>query len=544
MLCLSEYDTDLHERLSRATLNSNHYSFVEGKNNKEIPAFVDKTGQAHTLHSLISPEREAEKIIATLQDEGFIIIMGLGGGYLAEAALKKNTVQKVLVIDYGLDGIAELLCSKDYISLFSDPRFTLLPDADPQTIEAALTAAYLPCIHNGIRVIPLRARCDFDTEHFFTASDAIRRALDKVSVDYSVQAYFGRRWFSNIVRNVFSLEKQFGIIAPESRIAICAAGPSLDLQLPQLKSKAGNVHIISTDTATGTLLNAGIEPDAVISIDCQHISYLHFLGHDITHIPLFLDLASPPLLFSRTASPVFFSGGHPLANYISAFFKKIPFVDTSGANVTFAAVSLAEKLGAKQVEIYGADFSYPFGNTYTKGAFFYPYLNMKQTRLEPSTAGLYNFLFKNKTLRRIEKETSYYYETRALAMYRKSLEKKAESAVCAIEVVPGDGAPAHIQQHRSDAARDRRTIELFSSGKNSVSAAGFLSGYSKRIKELPAPDKHSGDYMAGLSDFDKNIFTTILPAAAAIKRSYPSLTTGELVEEVKNYCSAKIDELL
>jgi hypothetical protein len=544
MLCLSKYDNNLHEQLSRSTLNSNNYSFIEGKNKKEIPAFVDKTGKAHTLHSLMSPEREAEKIIATLQDEGFIIILGLGGGYLAEAALKTTSVQKLLVIDFDIDGIAELLCSKDYITLFSDPRFTLLVDAEPEAIEAAVTTAYLPCIHNGIRVIPLRARCDFDTGHFFPASDAIRRAIEKVSVDYSVQAYFGRRWFSNVIHNIFALEKQFGIIAPESRIAICAAGPSLDHQLQRLKSKAESVYIISTDTAIGTLLNAGIKPDAVVSIDCQHISYLHFLGHDIQDIPLFLDLASPPLLYSRTASTVFFSGGHPLGNYISAFFKKIPFIDTSGANVTYAALSLAEKLGAKQVEIYGADFSYPCGNAYTKGAFFYPYLTMRQTRFEPATAQLYNFLFKNKTLRRLQNEHSYYYETRALAMYRKNLEKKGRTTTCGIDIVPGYGAPVNITRNISGGITDRKMIELFSSGKSTMSAAEFLYDYRQKIKELPPLNESRGDYMAELSDFGKNIFTTILPAAAAIKRTFPLLSNRDLIEEVKNYCSAKIEELL
>jgi hypothetical protein len=546
MTAIRAYYPDLYGRLTNAHTHRNCYQFIDGKSGADIPIYIDAAGRTHTLHSLVSPEKEAEKLLAAAGNEGFLIILGLGGAYLASAALKNADVQRVVVIDYNLDGLAELLCRKDYTALFSHPCFTLLQDPDPSMIVQYIIENYLPCIHNGIRVIPLRARCDFDAAHFVPAQNAIKSAIEKAAADFSTQAFFGKRWFSNIVRNIFTAEKQFGIIAPQRNVAICAAGPSLDAQLDHLKQNRGTRYVISTDTATGALLAAGIKPDAIVSIDCQHISYLHFLGNDVSDTTLFLDLASPPLLASRTNKTVFFSGSHPLAAYLSASFKRLPSIDTSGANVSYAAVSLAEKLGAKDIELYGADFSYPQGNAYAKGAFFYPYLDHRQNRFAPSAAQVADFLFKNKSIRRVDSGDSYYYQTSALELYRKKLEEKSEAVSCVIHRVEGSLAPMRLRAE--DCARaveaGRNLIELVSSGKAQTNAKDFLREYKSTIALLPKLEGNAHEYIGNLSYKEGMVFTTLLPAAMAIKRAAPKLSNRELVDELKTYSVHTIEAAL
>jgi hypothetical protein len=47
-----------------------------------------------------------------------------------------------------------------------------------------------------------------------------------------------------------------------------------------------------------------------------------------------------------------------------------------------------------------------------------------------------------------------------------------------------------------------------------------------------------------LTDAESNIFTTLLPASAAIKRRNPLLHKGELFEAVRDYCITEIDKML
>lgn len=546
LLALSTHNEKLCAQLSSAHTTGARYRFIEGKNGQNIPAWVDGAGTAHTLHSLIAPEREAEKLAASFVDEGYVVLLGLGAGYLAEAALKREGVHKVLVIDYDIDGVAELVCSNDYIGIFGDSRFTLIVDADYAAIVSYITKTYYPCMHNGIRVMPLRARCDFDEARFNIAADAVRDAIDRVSSDYSVQAHFGKRWFSNIIRNVIRAETQHGIIPPAHNIAVCAAGPSLDIQLETLYAHRGDRFIIATDTAFGSLLAAGIQPHAVISIDCQHISYLHFMNGGFTHladITLFLDIASPPLLAAHAPKSFFFCGGHPLAKYIGVYFKQFLELDTSGGNVTYAAISLAEQLGARNIELYGADFAYPNGIAYTKGAYFYPYLRNRQSRLRPALAQAMDFLFAIPSLAKHTTEYGYYYETRSLTQYRIKLEERARVSPTNIIPVAGSGAPIRANTPRASFPFDN-TIKIFAGGRTLQSAASFLRDYRGQILELPLPKDGIGQYLYKLNPQQRMVWTTLLPSAAALKQREARISARELIACVKETCAAEISRVL
>ncbi|MDR2445395.1 MAG: DUF115 domain-containing protein [Spirochaetaceae bacterium] len=550
LLALSRANPTLCARLSGAETTLGRYRFVESsEDGRDIPAWVDPGGSAHTLHSLISPEREAERLAATLKYEQYIILMGFGAGYTAEAILARGDTACLLVIEYDINGLAELLCHYDYIKIFNDPRFYILADPKPLEIEQHILATFQPALHNGIRALPLRARTIHDDSHFTPAAEAIKSAIDKVASDYSVQAMFGKRWFSNIIRNIFTAEKQSGVFAPVKHAAICAAGPSLDLQLDLIASKRKTFFLISTDTALATLLEAGLPPDAVISIDCQHISYYHFMKRLPPDIPLFLDLSSPPLLTTLAKKTFFFSGGHPLGIYITHFFRHFPVIDTSGANVTFAALSLAERLGASVIELYGADFSYPKGKLYTRPAYLYPYFHRKQNRFKPTENFAASFLYNAKSLRRVESGSSWYYETRALGMYREKFEQKALSANIVLYTAPGEGAPVSLSTAGGYSSNPglifetNRPVQLLAAGKPLCSAKGFLETYRKKVSELPLSEDNITIYQRKLSDMQHLIFTTLLPAAAAIKYRCAGFSTKELLYAVKNYCIAEISHV-
>ncbi|MDR2097381.1 MAG: DUF115 domain-containing protein [Spirochaetaceae bacterium] len=541
LLALSRGNPTLCAKLTAAETTLGHYRFIEG-HGSEIPAWVDSRGAAHTLHSLVSPEREAERLVLTLKGERYVVIMGLGAGYAARAVLERGDTARLLVIEYDLHGLAELLCRYDYIKILNDPRFYMLVDPIPAEIELYILDTFQPALHNGIRTLPLRARTLHDEVHFTPAADAVKSAIDKVASDYSVQAVFGKRWFSNIVRNVFAAEKQNIVLAPIKRAAICAAGPSLDLQLDSIARKRKSFFLIATDTALPALLNASLPPDAVISIDCQHISYYHFMSGLPPDIPLFMDLSSPPLLASRSKKPFFFSGGHPLSSYVTRFLRQFPAIDTSGANVTFAALSLARKMGASRIELYGADFSYPKGKLYTRPAYLYPYFLGKQNRFSPAESYRSAFLYNTKSLRRVETESSWYYETRALAMYREKFEQTASFSGAEVVLAPGEGAPVNFFPVKKPGFSFvmNPEIRLFGAGKVLCGAEEFLDSYRKIIAELPPLKENITDYQRRLSDAQRLVFTTLLPTAAAIKYRETNAGAKELLAAVKDYCITEI----
>jgi hypothetical protein len=552
--------------------NAKHYAFMESRGGAVVPALLLPDGN-RPLHSLVDPIREAQRIVSTITEEtGFVVFLGLGGGFLAEAALEKTDAQ-VLVIDFCLDGIAELFHAVDYTRLLKNERFTFLAEPSQKEIKTFIIENYRPALCGGIKIIPLRTRTEFDLPVFDKTAAAITEAIENVSADYSVQAHFGKRWFSNIIRNILFCEKTDGISLAESsgankkfpektEAAIAAAGPSLDEQLPSLeKLKERGAFIISCDTALPVLLHSGIEPDAVVSIDCQHISYYHFLGCNLRRgslgIPLFLDIASPPLLSRLSPSPFFFSGGHPLALYVSRNWRPLPFIDTSGGNVTYACLSLAENLGAQRITLFGADFSYINSRTYARGAYIYPFFEKKQNRFSTLEALLSTFLYRSPFLPPENDDEKFgglqnYYETSSLRFYRKKLEEKASMMNAQITAEKGYGAP--IDLARKITRKYEHSLPSFFSGADAkirgakmrgatICGEDFLARYRDCIAALPLA-KSGGNYLCLLYPENTQVFFTILPLAASVKRRCPVLKTEDLIEETKRFCVQEIDRLL
>ena len=540
------------------------YVFSESRSGENVPSIVLPSGNTLSLHSTVDPKREAQRLICSIADDiGFLVFLGLGGGFAPQAALE-ITDAYIVVIDFDKESAASLLGSGDFSKLLNSNRFSLLLDPSGEEINKTITENYLPALYGGITTIPLRARTEQSRTEFENAVSVIQEAVESVKNDYSVQSHFGIRWFSNIIRNVRNINGNSNAFFNEKKqiqnAAIAAAGPSLDRQLTSLKdAKAKGHFIISCDTALPVLLHNALVPDAVVSIDCQHISYYHFIGCDLKNIPLILDIASPPSFYTLSQSPVFFISGHPLAKYINSVWRNFIQLDTSGGNVTHACLSLVENSGARNITFYGADFAYINSQTYAKGAYIYPYFEQRQNRLSPAekhaSALLYRspFLSPDNTRQNHHAENNQYYETSSLRFYRKKLEEKIQSIDAEITFAKGYGAP--VKERSSGGARsaDGTTGEASSGTKNhlynlrrnsadgKINGAEFLEQYRDDIAALPEGE---GNYLKKLNIKEKQIFTTLLPFAAAVKKRNHELKQKDLIEEVKKQCIEKINQVL
>jgi hypothetical protein len=547
---LAIVDQSLHSRLSKCEVSRGSYRFLDSRCGRIVPAFV-LDGETRPLHSLFDCEKEAVRLISSLDNDlGFLILLGLGGGYIPQAALTA-TGAFIVIIDYDCAAIAQLFSHINYSSIINNNRVKLLVDPSLEDIRKCITENYLPALHGGIKVMPLRPRTDADTVNFPAAAQAVEDAIQNISADFSVQSLFGKRWFSNIIRNIrFMDTAPIQVFSPKYKnAAIIAAGPSLDKQIPDIAQS--HTHILCTDTALPVLLHHGINPDIIISIDCQHISYYHFMGCNARNIPVFIDIASPPLL-SGFAHPLYFSGGHPLTRYYGSFCRNLPVIDTSGGNVTYACLSLAEYLGFERITLFGADFAYIGSRTYARGTYIYPFFAKKQNRLGPMESLLSRFLYRSRLLsskplnskpldsKLLNSETGCY-ETAQLRFYRQRLEEKIQTMKAHIELAPGQGAPINIKNDLSTIAAN--TLSPFkTAGKENrftyTHGRSFLEQYRADIAALCGKDVNS------LSNNQRTVFTTLLPYTAVIKKHNPNLQTTQIIEKTIYACLKELDLLL
>jgi len=536
-------------------MSKKRYTFNKSRSGELVPAIILKNENIQPLHSMMDPKKEAERLITANGSLGFTVFLGLGGGFAPEAALEHNS-SFVLVIDYDREGILELLEAKNYSYLLDNERFHLLIDPSNDEIINFIINNFKPSLHGGLKMIPLRTRTEQDTQIFESAAGAVQQALDIVTGDYSVQAHFGKRWFSNIIRNIKFVKTDSenniieNILKQKKQIknaVIVAAGPSLDSQIPALiKLKSQGAFIICTDTALGALFSNNMEADAVVSIDCQHISLYHFMGFNsrIGNIPLILDIASSPLLSNfNSFSPVFFSSGHPLARYISDAWRSFPGLDTSGGNVTYACLSFAETLGAKQITLFGADFSNIGSRSYARGTYVYPYFFNRQKRTCTLEAQFSSFLYRSVFLP-MESDLQTYRETSSLRFYRNKLEEKVSVMEAQVVCEQGLGAPITLRKNNHGGHREESIMFNPNNGAHTtISGIDFLLQYRNDIAALPrANDKK--DYFGILNLKEKQIFTTLLPLAAFIRKKNAELNAHDIIAEVKKYSVREIEKVL
>jgi hypothetical protein len=507
-------------------------------------------GREAPLHSLVDPEREASRLEAALPAGGFIVAFGLGAGFLLKRYLASSGTTGILVVEYSAPKLRAILEEIDLTDLFADARFTLILDPSPSELRESILSLYVPPLAGGIRGLPLRSRVDLDPEDFRSASDTLDSVLGSISDDYSVQAFFGKLWFKNAVRNLFAAERSSAPLPPVRRAAVSAAGPSLEEQIPALReAQRDGAFLIATDTSLPALLGKDLRPDAVVSIDCQHISYYHFLGGIPKGIPLVLDLASPSTLCRLSDSVRFFSSGHPFCTYVSAHWRPLPALDTSGGNVTHAALSLAEALGAESALLAGADFSYPAGKSYARGTYIYGYFDQCHSRIAPMESLFTGFLFRGTDMDReagIDAGGRPYsrYLTKPLMAYREHLERFAERSP--MRVLPLEGKGVKIRTPIEPKRIERKLKRVFAAGAAPCPASEFLRRYAGDLRALHSPRDPAIPYLGSLGNDERDLWTTLLPAASAFQREAgkSGIDAAVLLDMTRDWAVKTVEEAL
>jgi hypothetical protein len=438
-----------------------------------VPTYRD--GSA--AHSLYDPVKEAAQLARTFPDGAFVVFAGIGGGYHIREYLASHPGVACAVAESGTGNMDALRTLVDVSDIASDPRVTLIPDCTDESAVDVLSRAYVPALHGDFRVIALRSWQDRNEAAFDAFGTLVRRALDRVSADYSVQSHFGKLWFRNILLNLSACRDRpapihigrptvtRAVSRTVKKAVIAAAGPSLEKALPSLRAEREAYAVFSTDTAFGTLMDSNIVPDYFVSVDAQAISARHVMRPLRPETTVIIDVCGNPdigIEAARRGSPVVFAAGaHPLARY-AARWGHLPLIDASSGTVTLAARQAARALGYEDVTLVGADFAYVGGKPYARGTYLDATFSKDSSRLAPAET-LYTALMFRTEVRRTEENGTLTYTTDVLDRYalaaKEACGTRNAGAVDFWATEAGGGFPfdAFIASYRDELTRSLST---------------------------------------------------------------------------------------
>jgi len=417
----------LAEAIERTAADRTYTTVITAKNGYTVPCYSD----GMPANSRYDPRTEAERTIGEIEENTFVFFLGITGAHHIRLFLNKFPGAHCAAAESSTPALKSLLSILPMDDILSNPRFHLLEDVSADTILRHIPGLYLPVLHGAFKTCSHRSWA----EHFSGEAQyrAIEESLERVSRDFSVQAHFGKVWFSNFFRNIQAMEHRFVCGVPPADTGctalIAAAGPSLDEQIPEIRKNRETYRIFSTDTAYSTLRESGIVPDYYVTIDPQYYSALHLYHPLDTRTTVIADCCANPApvrqALSAGSAVILTAGNHPLAALASSF-SPLPFLDTSCGTVTASARDAASSLGFGRIRTAGADFSYTNGKPYSRGTYLSSLFDGTAGRMKTAESGYVTLMFRTPVTRStVHGKVSYSTET--LRTYRLLFEQQADA---------------------------------------------------------------------------------------------------------------------
>ncbi len=403
---------------------------VAAKTGDFVPVLKDKKA----LFSVYNPARDSDNFLKDIDfaQKQFIVIAGLANGLHLKKALNNSNIH-FLIVEKNAESISTLFNQFDLCDFLNADNFSFCTTS---TLEETFSNLYIPQLNGNFSYLSLRPWAQFNIEAEHEIHAVLKRCLDKISADYSVQAHFAKIWQRNIMRNLKTMSTciaDSGKLPSEKTAAIIGAGPSLDQDIESIQKRRNNLFIIATDTAWRIMLNYNIVADAVLTIDGQNISYRHFIDKFPDRETLFVvDLCAHPAIAEKAQKNgnklQFIASNHPLCSLAKMYAEKQgeyfpPSIDTTSGTVTIAAVDFAVKSGFKEIEIYGADFAYTNSKAYAKGSYLDPTFENDSTRINTKETAFNALMFRTPVIQKGNNTVT----TEVLERYALALQKYFEN---------------------------------------------------------------------------------------------------------------------
>ncbi len=225
-------------------------------------------------------------------------------------------------------------------------RYLIVPNYDELFPEE--TVGFMKICTDTARVEMLR----YNTKHIFSEV-IVKNVLSNAKHLYS--AYMTSQIIDVIPDNIPGI--------------LVAAGPSLNKNIKELKKAKNKSFMIAVDTAIKPLLQEGIIPDLLMTIDGMKPLEL-FQADGVKDIPLVAPMeASNEVLDYHTGMKFFYSEGYHFLEKVFLESGQIMGKVHSGGSVATNAFSLFYMLGIDTIILVGQDLAYTNNKSHADGTF-------------------------------------------------------------------------------------------------------------------------------------------------------------------------------
>ncbi|OAT80378.1 hypothetical protein A6M21_13500 [Desulfotomaculum copahuensis] len=334
-------------------------------------------GREIWLHSPYDPVREAERWASgvTLDDRHVPVVVGLGLGYHVAELARRFPHRKMLVLE-PVRKLYDMAISEPQVTgLLSNNDINLFVGDDASALDSFLTQNVNLYGKEELEFIEYPPLARFFREEFDQIERRMVDGLNTLSLSLNTTLALSKAWTDNFFANLPyiidnpGVKELFGAFSGRPGV-IVSAGPSLSNNIHLLKDVKGKGLIIVVGTAVKPVLQSGVIPDLVVTIDGSLPNYRHFEDLVTRDFPLAFYPSAYPIIISEHSGPlltmndVFF--GHWLQK-ITGQDKGWISTGPSVANVSF---DIAVQLGLNPIVFIGQDLAFTGGHTHASGTVY------------------------------------------------------------------------------------------------------------------------------------------------------------------------------
>ena len=302
--------------------------------------------------------------------KGLVLFVGMGLGYGPLLVLReRGDISQMVICEPDLDLFHTALQYVDLCPLFESEKVSfIVDDLDLEGLEDCIGRQAAIQDTHFLRHVPSFL---WKQEKYHFWDNKIFMLINHLNTQGGTTRVRGKKYFETRLRNMGMIRDWKRLESLRNRFhnkpaVIVAAGPSLDQSMPILKEVQGHCVLISVDSAVTPLINAGIMPDFVTTLDCQDVNF-----EKLT--PL-LGEKWPFSLVAMTKSTPLISQRIQTAHKFLAFQEDLPqlwIMKTFGVKAIVPAafsvahlnLGLALVLGADPIIFVGQDLAYTASNT-------------------------------------------------------------------------------------------------------------------------------------------------------------------------------------
>ncbi len=385
ILAVEKRFPNLAERLKTIRL-SKKYLPVRAKSGG-IVLNVFCNGKEYLLCSKYDPVKEASKLAATYDyaPTSDLVFSGFGCGYhILEVLKRKNSHGVIAVVEADIELFRHIIEYIDITPIVRDERIYLFVGESLNAVYDFLTNYALSILANSISLLEYPAAVRLAPSYYEGLRKTVRDVYSWAKVNANTQISKSREFAGNVIANYGEMLENPGVASlfglfKNIPVFVVSAGPSLDKNADYLKLVGDKGVIISVDSAFKGLVDRGIIPDIVVSIDFGERNKRYLEDVDTSGTALVFDPEVYPDI-PRNYNGKKFSIHLPGKSLSDWFAENV--VDKGavekGMSVSHTAFLLAYKMGGNPIVLVGQDLAYTGDNWHAKGSDMFQKIDMSK----------------------------------------------------------------------------------------------------------------------------------------------------------------------